>query len=64
MLAAVSDASSGHLRRCSDADTELAAASHASSGHLRRCSDFDTTQSSLSREKDASLLSWPTMMGN
>eukprot|EP00984_Skeletonema_dohrnii_P007984 scaffold2944_cov155-Skeletonema_dohrnii-CCMP3373.AAC.1 len=45
MLAAVSDASSGHLRRHSDADARvmLATVSDASSGHLRRCSDADTT---------------------
>eukprot|EP00985_Skeletonema_marinoi_P000316 scaffold112_cov103-Skeletonema_marinoi.AAC.2 len=36
---------------------------NASSGHLRRCSDADTVKKSLSREKDASVLSWPTMMG-
>eukprot|EP00985_Skeletonema_marinoi_P015538 scaffold8041_cov129-Skeletonema_marinoi.AAC.17 len=69
-LAAVSDASSGHLRRCSDADTskqclsQLAAVSDASSGHLRRCSDADTSTQCLSREKDASILSWPTIMGH
>eukprot|EP00985_Skeletonema_marinoi_P020259 scaffold11956_cov89-Skeletonema_marinoi.AAC.1 len=59
--------------RCSDADTtsksrvELAVVSDASSGHLRhlrRCSDVDTTSKSLSREKDASILSWPTIMGH
>eukprot|EP00985_Skeletonema_marinoi_P010201 scaffold4797_cov152-Skeletonema_marinoi.AAC.26 len=32
----------------------------ASSGHLRRCSDADTANKYLSREKDASILSWPT----
>eukprot|EP00985_Skeletonema_marinoi_P018366 scaffold10246_cov97-Skeletonema_marinoi.AAC.1 len=32
----------------------------ASSGHLRRCSDADTTNKYLSREKYASILSWPT----
>ena len=42
----------------------LAAVSDASSGHLRRCSDADTTNKCLSREKDASILSWPTMMGH
>jgi len=31
----------------------------ASPGHLRRCSDADMTKKSLSRAKDASLLSWP-----
>eukprot|EP00984_Skeletonema_dohrnii_P032507 scaffold26799_cov94-Skeletonema_dohrnii-CCMP3373.AAC.2 len=35
----------------------------ASSGHLRRCSDADTSNKCLSREKDASILSWPTIMG-
>eukprot|EP00985_Skeletonema_marinoi_P031674 scaffold37760_cov116-Skeletonema_marinoi.AAC.2 len=34
----------------------------ASSGHPRRCSDTDTTKKSLSSAKDASILSWPTMM--
>eukprot|EP00985_Skeletonema_marinoi_P012632 scaffold6133_cov117-Skeletonema_marinoi.AAC.1 len=32
----------------------------ASSGHLQRCSDADTANKYLSREKDASILSWPT----
>eukprot|EP00985_Skeletonema_marinoi_P021840 scaffold13624_cov152-Skeletonema_marinoi.AAC.2 len=36
----------------------------ASSGHLRRCSDADTTNKYLSRVKDASILSWPTIMGH
>eukprot|EP00984_Skeletonema_dohrnii_P003956 scaffold1354_cov152-Skeletonema_dohrnii-CCMP3373.AAC.10 len=36
----------------------------ASSGHLRRCSDADTSNQCLSREKDASILSWPTIMGH
>eukprot|EP00985_Skeletonema_marinoi_P022275 scaffold14160_cov105-Skeletonema_marinoi.AAC.2 len=31
----------------------------ASSGHLRRCSDAGTSNQCLSREKDASILSWP-----
>ena len=35
----------------------------ASSGHLRRCGDTDTVKMSLSREKDASIPSWPTLMG-
>eukprot|EP00984_Skeletonema_dohrnii_P028112 scaffold17945_cov136-Skeletonema_dohrnii-CCMP3373.AAC.10 len=43
---------------------DLAAISDASSGHLRRCSGADTTNKSLSRETDASILSWPTMMGH
>eukprot|EP00984_Skeletonema_dohrnii_P017200 scaffold7783_cov85-Skeletonema_dohrnii-CCMP3373.AAC.1 len=43
---------------------ELAAISDASSGHLRRCSDADTTNKCLSRSKDASILSWPTIMGH
>eukprot|EP00985_Skeletonema_marinoi_P024450 scaffold16995_cov127-Skeletonema_marinoi.AAC.1 len=43
---------------------ELAAISDASSGHLRRCSDADTTNQCLSRAKDASILSWPTIMGH
>jgi len=42
------------------------AVSDASSGHLRlrRCSDANTSKQCLSREKDASMLSWPTMMGH
>eukprot|EP00985_Skeletonema_marinoi_P008132 scaffold3623_cov117-Skeletonema_marinoi.AAC.2 len=40
----------------------LAAVSDASSGHLRRCSHADTVKESLSRDKDASIPSWPTMM--
>eukprot|EP00984_Skeletonema_dohrnii_P024473 scaffold13604_cov171-Skeletonema_dohrnii-CCMP3373.AAC.1 len=35
-----------------------------SSGHLRRCSDADTSNKCLSRAKDASILSWPTIMGH
>eukprot|EP00984_Skeletonema_dohrnii_P026932 scaffold16351_cov117-Skeletonema_dohrnii-CCMP3373.AAC.1 len=35
-----------------------------SSGHLRRCSDADTSNEYLSRVKDASILSWPTIMGH
>eukprot|EP00984_Skeletonema_dohrnii_P030188 scaffold21467_cov83-Skeletonema_dohrnii-CCMP3373.AAC.1 len=34
-----------------------------SSGHLRRCSDADTSNKCLSREKDASVLSWITFWG-
>eukprot|EP00985_Skeletonema_marinoi_P019079 scaffold10826_cov138-Skeletonema_marinoi.AAC.2 len=71
MLAAISDASSGHLRRCSGADSinkslsqEPATISDASSGHLRRCSGADSTNKSLSFETDASILSWPTMVGH
>eukprot|EP00984_Skeletonema_dohrnii_P022763 scaffold11867_cov202-Skeletonema_dohrnii-CCMP3373.AAC.1 len=45
-------------------DSMLAAVSDASSGHLRCCSDADTTNQCLSREKDASILSWPTIMGH
>eukprot|EP00984_Skeletonema_dohrnii_P010073 scaffold3906_cov94-Skeletonema_dohrnii-CCMP3373.AAC.2 len=36
----------------------------ASSGHLRRCSDADTSNKCLSRAKDASILSWPTVIGH
>eukprot|EP00984_Skeletonema_dohrnii_P010849 scaffold4257_cov80-Skeletonema_dohrnii-CCMP3373.AAC.4 len=43
---------------------ELAAVSDASSGHLRRCSDADTTNKCLARVKDASILSWPAIMGH
>eukprot|EP00985_Skeletonema_marinoi_P015313 scaffold7874_cov128-Skeletonema_marinoi.AAC.7 len=43
---------------------ELAAVSDASSCHLRRCSDADTTKECLSRDKDASILSWSTLMGH
>eukprot|EP00984_Skeletonema_dohrnii_P030432 scaffold21916_cov82-Skeletonema_dohrnii-CCMP3373.AAC.1 len=42
---------------------ETRGVSDASSGHLRRCSDADTTNNSLIRVKDASILSWPTIMG-
>eukprot|EP00984_Skeletonema_dohrnii_P019014 scaffold9002_cov84-Skeletonema_dohrnii-CCMP3373.AAC.4 len=79
-LAATLMASSGHLRRCSDAGTthqclspwdtiwpstkELAATQMASSGHLRRCSVGYTSNQCLSRDKDASILSWPTIMGH
>eukprot|EP00984_Skeletonema_dohrnii_P000220 scaffold70_cov124-Skeletonema_dohrnii-CCMP3373.AAC.1 len=34
-----------------------------SSGHQRRCSDAVTPKQCLSHEKDASILSWPTIMG-
>eukprot|EP00985_Skeletonema_marinoi_P010300 scaffold4846_cov152-Skeletonema_marinoi.AAC.10 len=37
---------------------------HTSSGHLRRCSDADTIKKSLSRAKDASILSWPAMISH
>ena len=43
---------------------ELAASQVPSSGHLRCCSDADTSNKCLSREKDASILSWPTVMGH
>eukprot|EP00984_Skeletonema_dohrnii_P027718 scaffold17346_cov85-Skeletonema_dohrnii-CCMP3373.AAC.1 len=36
----------------------------ASSGHLRCSSDADTSNKCLSRDKDASILSWPTLMGH
>eukprot|EP00984_Skeletonema_dohrnii_P005036 scaffold1776_cov108-Skeletonema_dohrnii-CCMP3373.AAC.4 len=42
----------------------VAAISDASSGHLRRCIDANTTNQCLSRVKDASILSWPTIMGH
>eukprot|EP00985_Skeletonema_marinoi_P026773 scaffold21060_cov168-Skeletonema_marinoi.AAC.2 len=35
-----------------------------SPGHLRRCSDADTSNKYLSRVKDATILSWPTIMGH
>eukprot|EP00984_Skeletonema_dohrnii_P007725 scaffold2834_cov103-Skeletonema_dohrnii-CCMP3373.AAC.1 len=38
--------------------------SDASSSHLRRCSDADTSKECLSRDKDASILSWPTIVGH
>eukprot|EP00984_Skeletonema_dohrnii_P031926 scaffold25124_cov84-Skeletonema_dohrnii-CCMP3373.AAC.1 len=103
-MAAVSGASSGHLRRNSGADTSKQSLSRdkdasilswptimghkklliaiftawrygarvvhafvtkmASSGHLRRKSDADTSKQSLSRDKDDSILSWPTIMGH
>eukprot|EP00984_Skeletonema_dohrnii_P010061 scaffold3897_cov102-Skeletonema_dohrnii-CCMP3373.AAC.1 len=46
----------------SRAGSKLAAVSVASSGHLRRCSDAHTTKQCLSRENNASILSWPTFM--
>eukprot|EP00984_Skeletonema_dohrnii_P000165 scaffold51_cov125-Skeletonema_dohrnii-CCMP3373.AAC.14 len=36
----------------------------ASSGYLRRCSDAETSNKCLSRVKDASILSRPTIMGH
>eukprot|EP00984_Skeletonema_dohrnii_P024465 scaffold13584_cov78-Skeletonema_dohrnii-CCMP3373.AAC.1 len=36
----------------------------ASPGRLRCCSDADTSNKYLSREKDASILSWPTVMSH
>eukprot|EP00985_Skeletonema_marinoi_P015902 scaffold8370_cov115-Skeletonema_marinoi.AAC.1 len=45
-------------------ECEPAAVSAASSGHLRRGSDADTTKKGLSRTEDASILSWPTIMGH
>eukprot|EP00985_Skeletonema_marinoi_P028599 scaffold25365_cov96-Skeletonema_marinoi.AAC.1 len=36
----------------------------SSSGHLRRCSDAVTSNKCLNREKDASILSWPTVTGH
>eukprot|EP00984_Skeletonema_dohrnii_P003969 scaffold1358_cov95-Skeletonema_dohrnii-CCMP3373.AAC.1 len=35
-----------------------------SSGHLRRCSDADKSHKFLSRAKDASIPSMPTIMGH
>eukprot|EP00984_Skeletonema_dohrnii_P020401 scaffold9921_cov79-Skeletonema_dohrnii-CCMP3373.AAC.2 len=40
------------------------AVSDASSGHLRRCSYAHASNQCLSREKEASILSWPTIMGH
>eukprot|EP00984_Skeletonema_dohrnii_P006766 scaffold2415_cov98-Skeletonema_dohrnii-CCMP3373.AAC.1 len=34
------------------------------SGHLRRCSEADMSNKCLSRAKDGSILSWPTIMGH
>eukprot|EP00984_Skeletonema_dohrnii_P016635 scaffold7441_cov109-Skeletonema_dohrnii-CCMP3373.AAC.6 len=42
----------------------LADVSDASSGHLRRCSVAHTSNNSLSRDKDASIQSWPMLMGS
>eukprot|EP00984_Skeletonema_dohrnii_P016921 scaffold7606_cov105-Skeletonema_dohrnii-CCMP3373.AAC.1 len=36
----------------------------ASSGRLRRCSIAHTSNQCLSRDKDASILSWPTLMSH
>eukprot|EP00984_Skeletonema_dohrnii_P016321 scaffold7211_cov83-Skeletonema_dohrnii-CCMP3373.AAC.1 len=47
-----------------DCNTIKQAVLDASSGHLRRCSDAYTTKQCLSREKNASILSWPTIMGH
>eukprot|EP00985_Skeletonema_marinoi_P012148 scaffold5812_cov121-Skeletonema_marinoi.AAC.2 len=52
-----------------DMDVNRGASGHltwhmVSSGHLRRCSDADTVEMSLSRVNDASILSWPTLMGH
>eukprot|EP00984_Skeletonema_dohrnii_P032097 scaffold25534_cov95-Skeletonema_dohrnii-CCMP3373.AAC.1 len=43
---------------------KLATTQMASSGHLRRCSEGYTTNQCLSRSKDVSMLSWPTLMGH
>eukprot|EP00984_Skeletonema_dohrnii_P031385 scaffold23791_cov83-Skeletonema_dohrnii-CCMP3373.AAC.1 len=43
---------------------KLAATQMASSGNLRRCSDGYTSNQCLSRDKDASILSWPIIMGH
>eukprot|EP00984_Skeletonema_dohrnii_P003265 scaffold1080_cov109-Skeletonema_dohrnii-CCMP3373.AAC.3 len=52
-----------HSVRCDMAVTEIqAAVSDDSSGHLRGSSDADTSMQCLSREKDASILSWPTII--
>eukprot|EP00984_Skeletonema_dohrnii_P012685 scaffold5183_cov82-Skeletonema_dohrnii-CCMP3373.AAC.1 len=45
-------------------ESELVAVFDVSSGHLRRCSDADKSNQCLSRAKDASILSWPTIMGH
>jgi len=46
-------------------DVVLAASpNQASSGQIRGCSDADTANQYLSREKDASILSWPTTTGH
>eukprot|EP00984_Skeletonema_dohrnii_P010672 scaffold4185_cov121-Skeletonema_dohrnii-CCMP3373.AAC.2 len=45
-------------------NTDPVGTQDASSGHLRRCSDADTTNQCFSRVKDASILSWPTIMGH
>eukprot|EP00985_Skeletonema_marinoi_P023229 scaffold15315_cov90-Skeletonema_marinoi.AAC.1 len=75
----VLDASSGHLRRCSDADTTNQCLSRAKDasilswqtimGHQKQSiaifiTDADTTNQCLSRAKDASILSWQTIMGH
>eukprot|EP00984_Skeletonema_dohrnii_P003089 scaffold1035_cov184-Skeletonema_dohrnii-CCMP3373.AAC.1 len=39
-----------------------AVSNRASPGHLRRCSEADTPKTCLSRDEDASLLSWPTVL--
>eukprot|EP00984_Skeletonema_dohrnii_P010906 scaffold4291_cov76-Skeletonema_dohrnii-CCMP3373.AAC.2 len=62
-LAVISDASSASDMIWLSTE-ELAAVSDASSGHLQRCCDADTTNQCLSRAKDASMLSWPTITGH
>eukprot|EP00984_Skeletonema_dohrnii_P023488 scaffold12577_cov80-Skeletonema_dohrnii-CCMP3373.AAC.3 len=54
-----------HRVRYDMADIRISwVAQMTSSGHLRRCSDADMTNKCLSREKDASTLSWPTLTGH
>eukprot|EP00984_Skeletonema_dohrnii_P009096 scaffold3439_cov111-Skeletonema_dohrnii-CCMP3373.AAC.3 len=54
-----------HRVRYDMADIRISwVAQMVSSGHLRRCSDADTSNKCLSREKDASTLSWPTIMSH
>eukprot|EP00984_Skeletonema_dohrnii_P033912 scaffold32097_cov72-Skeletonema_dohrnii-CCMP3373.AAC.1 len=56
----------GHYKQLNAIFTRvlLAAVSDASSGHLRRCGDVAMPNQCLSRVKDASMLSWPTVMGH
>eukprot|EP00984_Skeletonema_dohrnii_P020317 scaffold9866_cov93-Skeletonema_dohrnii-CCMP3373.AAC.1 len=42
---------------------ERVAANRDSRNHLQRCSDADTKKQCSSRDKDASIPSWPTIMG-
>eukprot|EP00985_Skeletonema_marinoi_P019525 scaffold11236_cov211-Skeletonema_marinoi.AAC.3 len=52
------------VRYDTDVNRGTRASQMTSSGHLRRCSDADTTKMSMSHDKHAFILSWPTNMGH